>query len=114
MRHATLISFLVLSVASGFLGCHRQPDTRNRHLVFLIDVSASIDKQAQQQAFEAVLKTIREANRGDAISVIPITGDAETQAQGSILRLRVPENRSAYDQDLQNFADQTARSLEAL
>ncbi len=114
MRHATLISLLVLSVASGFLGCHRQPAARNRHLVFLIDVSASIDKQAQEQAFDAVLKTIREANRGDAISIIPITGDAETQAQGRILRLRVPESRSAYDQDLSTFADQTNRSLNAL
>jgi hypothetical protein len=48
-------------------------------------------------------------NRGDVLILIPITGDAENDAGGRILRLRAPVARESYDADLRRFRD-TART----
>ena len=52
--------------------------------------------------------------RGDRISVIPITSDSDTNAQGNILRMTVPLNRQPYDQDLQVFRKTFRQALHTL
>jgi hypothetical protein len=108
IRYALLSCILV----AGLSGCIlRQNEPRHSHTVFLIDVSASIDKAAEEAAFDAVIQAVKSLHRGDSVSVIPITGDAETEAQGRIMRFRVPTVREAYDQDLKRFAESVRASL---
>src|SRR5438445_7648793 len=106
-------SLFILSMIGVFLGCSRQPSAPPVHTVFLLDVSASIVKSAEQEAFQAVTEAISRSQRGDTVSVIPITGDADAEAQGQILRFRVPAVRQAYDQDLKRFAQTAKQSLES-
>jgi hypothetical protein len=107
MRFATVLllgSTLLLAACSG------APPVR--HLVILIDVSGSIEKAAERDAYQAIADGVKLCKRGDSFSMIPITSDAETQTQGHILRFKAPAVREAYDQDLKRFADTVRRSLE--
>ena len=83
------------------------------HLVYLVDVIASIKPRALKDAFHAIRIEAARLQRGDRISVIPITGDAENDAQGRILRMRVPEKRQPYDQDLVQFKRKFDAALES-
>jgi hypothetical protein len=78
----------------------------------VIDVSQSIERSAEAEAFQAVEDAVANLSRGDSVAVIPITGDAGVQLQGRILRFRVPTVREAYDQDRKKFARATRLALE--
>ena len=103
---------LVSLLATALLGCNRQPDPRN--LVTLPDVSASIEPQAEEEVFKAIDDLVSHLKRGDRITIIPILGDAQVEASGRILRFEVPNNRQAYDSDLQHFAAKLRNSLQEL
>ncbi len=111
MRAITFLLIVAICFA-GCLSCHRNPGASPSHIVFLIDVSASIEKTAEQEAFRAIADTITRARRGTLITVIPITGDAQTEVQGKILHVRPPSRREAYDQDRIRFAGQVKSLLE--
>ena len=100
-----------LPIIAGPSGCFREPQIHT-HLIVLPDVSASIERAAEQEMFQAITDAIMHLRRGDTVSVIPITGDAGTQVQGRILRFQLPTVREAYDQDRKRFADTVRRSLE--
>jgi hypothetical protein len=73
-----------------------------REDVFVLDVSQSIDAGAEQQMFVVVEEVAQHLDRGDILTIIPITGNAEAELQGRTLHYAVPsaEDRQAYDADL--------------
>ena len=94
MRSITIAALVLLS------GCARRvPDAT----VLVIDTSRSITPRAEKAALDAVREQIGRMQRGDRLVIIPITGDAENDAGGRILRLFAPTEREAYDADLRRF-----------
>lgn len=94
LRFAALITMILLA------GCsHPAP----KMTVDVLDTSLSIAPQAEHAAESAILGQISRMGRGDRLVVIPITGDAENDAGGRILRLVAPVERQAYDNDLRQF-----------
>jgi hypothetical protein len=70
--------------------------------VFVLDISQSIDADAEQQMFVVVGDVAQHLQRGDTLTIIPITGNADAELQGRTFHYAVPtaENRQAYDADL--------------
>jgi hypothetical protein len=94
VRYPTVIGLLLLA------GCsHRTPDIT----VEVIDTSLSITPRAERAALDAVQNQIGHMQRGDRLILIPITGDAQNDVGGRILRLSAPTQREAYDTDLRRF-----------
>jgi hypothetical protein len=81
--------------------------------VEVIDTSASITPRAEKAALDAVHEQIGRMERGDRLVLIPITGNAENDAGGRILRLQAPTAREAYDADLHRFQDAARKQFEA-
>ncbi len=89
-----------LAALTLFAGCsHRVPTVT----VDLLDTSLSITPRAEHAAENAIFGQIAHMGRGDRLILIPITGDAENDAGGRILRLTAPIERQAYDNDLRRF-----------
>jgi len=105
-----LMSVLVLTSCAG--GHH--PPAQAIHRVYLLDCSASITPKALEDAVQQIEVQADHMQRGDRISVIPITSDSDTNAQGNILRMAVPLNRQPYDQDVQTFRKNFRQALHAL
>ena len=96
------LRFLVFLPLTLLLACaHRAPTAT----VELIDTSLSITPQAEKSALDAVRGQILRMDRGDSLVLIPITGNAENDAGGRILRLQAPTRRESYDADLRRFRD---------
>jgi len=81
--------------------------------VFVLDVSQSIDADAEQQMFVVVEDAAQHLRRGDTLTIIPITGNAEAELQGRTLHYSVPsaEDRKAYDADLRTLNTQIKDDL---
>ena len=71
--------------------------------VDVLDTSLSITPRAEHAAENAILSQISRLGRGDRLILIPITGDAQNDAGGRILRLVAPTERQTYDNDLRRF-----------
>jgi hypothetical protein len=69
----------------------------------VLDTSLSITPRASRAAESAIIDQISRLGRGDRLIVIPITGDAQNDAGGRILRLVAPTERQPYDNDLRRF-----------
>ena len=52
---------------------------------------------------DAVQSQIAHMQRGDTLVLIPITGNAQNDAMGRVLRLSAPTQRERYDTDLRCF-----------
>jgi hypothetical protein len=91
-------------------GCSRRPPDAT---VQVIDTSASITPRAEKAALGAVENQIAHMRRGDTLILIPITGDAENDAGGRILRLSAPTERETYDTDLRRFQEQSKKQFAA-
>lgn len=104
---------VVIALALSFTACRREV-AKPLCLVFIIDLTRSIEAESQRQAFDAIQASLKELKRGDSIAVIPITGDAMTQAQGRIIRFRLADKREAYDEDLSRFAQEVNERLQRL
>jgi len=87
-----------------------------RELVIVPDTSASIDPEARRQMFAGIENIALHLRRGDTLTIIPITGDAEADLQGRTLHYVVPsaENRQAYDVDLRKLDSQIKDDLASL
>jgi hypothetical protein len=96
IRKRLLASLLLIPLAAC---SHSIP----RATVDVIDTSLSITPRAEHAAESAILDQISRMGRGDRLIVIPITGDAQNDAGGRILRLVAPTERQAYDNDLRQF-----------
>lgn len=73
--------------------------------VVVIDTSLSITPRAERAAFSALSDQISHLGRGDSLVLIPITGNAENDAGGRILRLHAPVVREPYDADIRRFRE---------
>jgi len=71
--------------------------------VIVLDTSLSITPRAEKAALDAIQVQILHLGRGDTLILIPITGDAQNDAGGRILRLHAPTIREPYDADLRRF-----------
>lgn len=87
-----------------------------REDIFVLDVSQSIDADAEQQMFAVVEDAAKQLRRGDTLTIIPITGNAEAELQGRTLHYTIPsaDNRQAYDADLRNLNTQIKDDLARL
>jgi hypothetical protein len=103
-----ILFFLTFALLLG--GCSNR---QSRETVFVLDVSQSIDADAEQQMFVVVEDAAKQLRRGDTLTIIPITGNAEAELQGRTLHYAVPsaENRQAYDADLRNLNVQIKEDL---
>jgi hypothetical protein len=79
-------------------------------------MTASTIEEARAKAFDGIQQPFDKGfvKRGDSITIIPITGDALTESQGSILRFEIPANRVAYDDDLQALRSDVIDKLQKL
>lgn len=107
MNRFRLIAVLPLTC---LLACtHHAPNAT----VELIDTSLSITPQAEEATLNAVKGQIVHMQRGDLLILIPITGNAENDAGGRILRLQAPTQRETYDTDLRRFRDDAQKRFAA-
>jgi hypothetical protein len=81
--------------------------------VEVIDTSMSITPRAEHAAQSAVGNQISHMGRGDRLVVIPITGDAQNDIGGRILRLTAPTERESYDADLRRFQVEAQKQFAA-
>jgi hypothetical protein len=91
-------------------GCGRQQHAP-RQFIVLVDTSGSIEVDAEEECINAILKLAEKMERGDKLSVIPVTGDADLESAGRVLRFQKPVNRTAYDADLLGFSKQVKQSI---
>jgi hypothetical protein len=78
-----------------------------------LDTSLSITRRADHATENAILDQISRMGRGDRLILIPITGDAQNDAGGRILRLVAPIERQAYDDDLRRFQSDAKKQYAA-
>jgi len=95
-------------------GCKR-PAGR-MHAIYIIDLTASTLEEARAKAFAGVKEPFDKGllHRGDSVTVIPITGDALVESQGSISRFDLPTDREVYDEDLNRLSDQVIDQLQKM
>jgi hypothetical protein len=104
------IRYVSITLLFILAGCsHRVPDAT----VEVIDTSLSITPRAEKAALDAVDAQIGHMQRGDTLILIPITGDAQNDAGGRILRLSMPNRRETYDTDLKRFQEAARKQLTA-
>jgi len=84
-----------------------------RVTVDVLDTSLSITPRAEHAAENAILDQISRLGRGDRLIVIPITGDAQNDTGGRILRLVAPTERQPYDNDLRQFQTDAKKQYSA-
>jgi len=97
-----ILFLLPVVVLLGGCQCSSPPP---REITVLPDMSASIDPQARQQMFAAINDVAFHLRRGDTLTIIPITGDADAELQGRTLHYDVPPagSRQVYDSDLRRL-----------
>jgi hypothetical protein len=101
---------LIILVCMLLAGCTRQQHV-SKHFVILVDTSGSIEPDAETACMKSIGKLVEGMERGDTLSVIPITGDADIESTGRVLRFQKPTERAAYDADLVSFSKQAQKSL---
>lgn len=82
--------------------------------ICIIDLSKSIDPEAQADAFNALEQIINKLKRGDSLIVIPLMGDAQTETQGRILRFELSRERKAFDEDKRQLFEEAKAKLLAM
>jgi hypothetical protein len=109
----TTVTVILMSVL--VISCGRSKRQRLA-IAYVIDMTASVDSEAIQQAFAALqpLLNSKTLKRGDSVTIIPITGDTMTESQGKILRIHLPENREVYDADLVKLAKEVEQKLKQM
>jgi hypothetical protein len=83
-------------------------------LVVAVDASASIERPAEEQAFDSIERSMRLLGRGDSVVIVPITGDVWDDSQRAIVRDHLSEDREPYDEDLRRFSGRIRNALEAM
>jgi hypothetical protein len=96
-----------------YTGCGQAPE-RRLHLVVLPDLSASIERRAEEDSLNALSRAAAALRRGDSIAVVPIAGDADDDDEGRILRWQYPVAREPFDGDLLRLARQQRGELRVL
>jgi hypothetical protein len=103
---------IVILIVLLLVGCNQQQPVP-RQIIILVDISGSIEPESGDACTNAIMKLAEKMERGDRLTVIPITGDADMESTGRILRFQKPIRRTAYDADLLVFSKQVQQSLTA-
>src|SRR6185295_14430573 len=103
----------LLLLQASYLGCRRR-EVEPLQLICIVDLTASVDQKAQAESFTALEAIFIKLKRGDTITLIPITGDSLTEAQGHVLRFHLNEKREAYDADLRRLAKEAQKKLQTI
>jgi hypothetical protein len=102
--------FAAFTLLLLFTACaHRVPVVT----VEVIDTSMSIPPRAERTVQRAVREQILDLGRGDRLIIIPITGDAQNDAGGRVLRLTAPTEREPYDTDIRRFQTDAQKQFAA-
>lgn len=112
-----LIVVVLVGVLVGVLfGACKRIGQQRLHVVYIVDMTASTIEDARAKAFDGIQQPFDNGfvRRGDSITIIPITGDALTESQGSILRFEISPKRSAYDDDLRALSEEVTDKLQKL
>jgi hypothetical protein len=110
MTTINTVRYAAITLLFLLAGCsHRVPEAT----IEVIDTSLSITPRAEKAALDAVQNQIGHMQRGDRLILIPITGDAQNDAGGRILRLSAPTERETYDTDLRRFQEQARKQFAA-
>jgi hypothetical protein len=112
MKHLSVLSLTALVLLSGCQTAKRPP----LELIIVPDISASIDGESERQMFAAIKDAATHLHRGDTLTIIPITGDADAELQGRILRYELPpvKKREAYDADIRKISVKVGDDLARL
>jgi hypothetical protein len=100
-----------LTIALNGCHWHQEPAT---DYVCLLDTSKSIERQSTLAEFKAIESLVDRLKRGDAVILIPITGNALADSPGQIIHLAVPTQRQPYDHDLLVFREQAREQIKIL
>jgi hypothetical protein len=107
MNNARVAGIAILLLLAG---CARRVPVAT---VEVIDTSMSITPRAERSAQSAVGSQISQMRRGDRLILISITGDAQNDAGGRVLRLSAPSEREPYDNDLRRFRSEAQKQFAA-
>jgi hypothetical protein len=103
--------YIVVAILLGCVsGCSRRVPVA---IVVLVDPSASVTEQGRRDEFAVAARLIPGLQRGDSLTVVPITDNAVADIEGRVLRLRAPDLREPYDADLHRFRTQARQSYGA-
>jgi hypothetical protein len=107
-------TILILPVVAGLsilVGCHKQPPN---DAVCLVDTSRSIDPQGIQYEFSLLDTLVDRMQRGDSLTVIPITGNALNDTPGKVFSFTAPLAREPYDHDLVVMRQSAHQRIDAM
>jgi hypothetical protein len=112
MMRAGLLCLVLVVTASLSTGCGG--DTRT-HVVVIIDMSDGIDVASRDEIFTTIIDDFKskKVHRGDLLTVIPVTSDAQTEGPGKVLNFEVKtdSDREVYDSDLKKLATDVETQL---
>lgn len=98
-----------ISVAAIVIACS-QPSAPRR-IVYVPDVTGSVAPSARAAAIEGIARAGRDLQRGDTLTVIPITSDAAFDAPQRTLRFSMSAERQPYDFDLLQLGEKIKQGL---
>jgi hypothetical protein len=104
---------VVLFVCYLLTGCRWHREAANEY-VCLLDISKSIRRESVVAEFKAMDSLADRLKRGDALTLIPITGSAMADTPGRIVHLVAPAVRQPYDHDLVVFRDKAHKEIKAM
>lgn len=112
----TILLVLVGLVAAGvaivwLVGIGPAHHTKN---VFIVEATKSVPEDARAEAHTAIGHGVGDLKRGDDLVVVPLTGDAATEASGKVLRFRISTKRKAYDADLRETRAKIQTALDEM
>ena len=106
------IAFLAIAVMLiNISGCKHEPSTR---YICLLDISASIYPEEVDREFAEARRIAASMQRGEELTLIPITGNARNDTPGHVVRLAAPAARTPYDGDLVTFRKRAESEIERL
>jgi len=113
MKSRLMIKSAVALILTSLLGTGCHSEHQRLAIAYVVDMTASVDHDAIMQAFAAIQPLLdrKTLQRGDSITIIPITGDSLTESQGKILRFHLNENRAVYNSDLAALAKEVEEKL---
>jgi hypothetical protein len=109
------ISIALLPTALLLSSCHgtHSGPALTSHVVYDLDSTASVVPASFDAAVKAIEIQSAQLQRGDCISIVPIASDSDSIPSDQILRMCVPPERQAYDQDLEDFRENLHQALAA-
>ena len=103
------IALIVLFAATA---CSGQAAS-GRQVVYVVDTSGSVTADARSAAIGSVEQGLESLERGDKVTIVPITGDVHGETLGRVLRFELSTRREPYDADRRRLAGDVQEQLSA-